>query len=160
MTIYDYQLNRIDGSIETLSKYKDKVLLIVNVASECGLTPQYRGLQKLYETYSEKGFEILAFPSNDFAGQEPAPNSEIALFCEKNFSVTFPLFEKISVKGKEIHPFYEFLTSQKNNPDGFGEVKWNFQKFIISRKGVIEETLHPQVEPLDASMIMKIENML
>ena len=160
MTNYDYEITRIDGSIETLGNYKDKVLLIVNVASECGFTSQYKGLQELYERYSDKGFEILAFPTNDFGAQEPGSNKEIATFCEKRYMVTFPLFEKISVKGNNIHPLYSFLTSQVNNNDTEREVKWNFQKFLLNRDGKIIEIFHPKIDPLDDMIVKKIEALI
>ncbi|MGE5435709.1 MAG: glutathione peroxidase, partial [Syntrophothermus sp.] len=123
----------IDGNDVNLSDYKGKVLLIVNVASKCGYTPQYKGLESLYEKYKDKGFEILAFPCNDFGGQEPGTNEEIKEFCSSNFNVKFKLFDKVKVLGSEKSPLYEVLTN--NDVTGNGEIKWNFEKFLISKDG-------------------------
>lgn len=144
--IYKYELNSIDGKNISLEEYKGNVLLIVNTASECGFTPQYAGLQELYESYSDDGFEILGFPANNFGGQEPGSNEEIAQFCEINFGVTFPLFSKVSVKGDDIHPLFKELTSL-NNPDFTGDIGWNFEKFLIDRNGNLLRRFKSSVSP-------------
>jgi glutathione peroxidase len=133
----DYTMKRLDGQVENLKDYQGKVLLLVNVASECGLTPQYRELQALYAEYKDQGFEVLGFPANNFGAQEPGTDQQIAQFCERNYGVTFPMFSKISVKGADKHPLYGELTSMPA-PIG-GEVEWNFQKT-------------PAVQPLSISL--------
>lgn len=146
----------INGKKVALSEYKGKVLLIVNVASNCGYTPQYKQLQQLYEKYNSQGFEILAFPCNDFGGQEPGSNNQIKEFCSKNFGVTFRLFDKIKIIGKEKSELYFILTD--NDVTGTKEVKWNFEKFIISKTGDIVARFPSKVEPLDQQLIAVIEN--
>ena len=135
-TVYDFTVKTIDNKEISLGEYSGKVLLIVNVASKCGYTPQYAGLQKLYEDYKDKGFEILAFPCNQFGKQEPGSNEEIKVFCTTNYNVTFHLFSKIKVNGKDTHPLYEFLKKSKPGAMGTGTIKWNFTKFLIDRNGV------------------------
>lgn len=154
----DYTMERLDGKPENLQDYKGNVLLMVNVASRCGLTPQYKGLQALYERYQGKGLEILGFPANNFMGQEPGTNEEIATFCEMNYGVTFPLFSKISVKGDDMHPLYNELTSMPD-PIG-GEVLWNFQKYLVNRNGEVVAKFGPRTEPEDAELVGKIEELL
>lgn len=156
--ILDREMQRLDGSTESLSNYQGKVVMLVNVASKCGLTPQYKGLQALYERYQGRGLEILGFPANNFMGQEPGTAEEISEFCEINYGVTFPLFAKISVKGEDIHPLYEELTSQPE-PIG-GEVSWNFQKFIIGRDGQPAAKFGPRVEPESAELVAELERQL
>ncbi len=156
--ILDREMQRLDGSTESLSNYQGKVVMMVNVASKCGLTPQYKGLQALYERYQGQGLEILGFPANNFMGQEPGTAEEISEFCEINYGVTFPLFAKISVKGEDIHPLYEELTSQPE-PIG-GEVSWNFQKFIIGRDGQPLAKFGPRVEPESTELVAEIERLL
>jgi len=134
--IYDFRVADIDGNDVNLADYKGRVLLVVNVASKCGFTPQYKGLQKLYDQYKDKGFVILAFPSNDFMGQEPGTNEQIKTFCQLNYQVSFPLFSKISVKGRDIHPLYKFLTENSTDPNFAGGITWNFNKFLIDRKAI------------------------
>ncbi len=151
-------MKRLDGSEEDLAIYKGKVLLMVNVASRCGLTPQYKGLQSLYDQYRGEGLEILGFPANNFMGQEPGTDEEISAFCELNYGVTFPLFSKISVKGEDIHPLYADLTSQPA-PIG-GEVLWNFQKYVVDREGKAVAMFGPQVPPNDPALVVKIEELL
>jgi len=151
-------MKRLDGSEEDLAIYKGKVLLMVNVASRCGLTPQYKGLQSLYDQYRGEGLEILGFPANNFMGQEPGTDEEISAFCELNYGVTFPLFSKISVKGEDIHPLYAELTSQPA-PIG-GEVLWNFQKYVVDREGKAVAMFGPQVTPNDPALVVKIEELL
>jgi glutathione peroxidase len=137
MTIYDFSLNDIDGKQVRLDQYRGKVLLLVNVASQCGFTPQYEGLQKIYSQYKDKGFLVLGFPANNFGGQEPGTNQEIKTFCSTKFHATFPMFSKISVKGNDKHPLYQFLTEAETDPKFSGEIKWNFNKFLVDRKGNI-----------------------
>ncbi|HZW37807.1 MAG TPA: glutathione peroxidase [Ignavibacteriaceae bacterium] len=148
----------IDGNDVNLSDYKGKVLLIVNVASKCGYTPQYKGLESLYEKYKDKGFEILAFPCNDFGGQEPGTNEEIKDFCSSNFNVKFKLFDKIKVLGSEKSPLYEVLTN--NDVTGKGEIKWNFEKFLISKDGKIISRYPSNVEPESRVLIDEIEKQI
>ena len=135
MTVYDFSANAIAGEKASLTDYRGQVLLIVNVASQCGFTPQYQGLEKLYRKYRDRGFSILGFPCNQFGGQEPATESEIQSFCEMRFGVTFPLFSKIEVNGPQAHPLYEFLKSSKPGILGTRKIKWNFTKFLIDRQG-------------------------
>lgn len=158
--IYDFTVADIDGNDVNLADYKGKVLLIVNVASKCGFTPQYKGLQKLYSQYKDRGFEILAFPSNDFMGQEPGTNEQIKTFCQLNYQVGFPLFSKISVKGESIHPLYRFLTEKSTNPKFAGSITWNFNKFLIDRKGNIVNRFGSKTEPQSTAVIKAIEEAL
>lgn len=132
--LYTFKVQTADNKEVSLSEYKNKVLLIVNVASKCGFTYQYEGLQNLYSKYSEKGFVILGFPSNDFLGQEPGSNSEIQTFCKLSYGVNFPVFAKIKVKGDDIHPLYQWLTTYK---DIGGSISWNFNKFLLNRQGEV-----------------------
>ena len=157
MSIYQFEMKTIQGKNKSLSDYKGKVLLLVNVASECGLTAQYKGLQELYEKYQSKGFEILAFPANEFGAQEPGSNEDIESFCSLKFDVSFPMFSKIVVKGDEIHPLYKYLTSESTNSAGHGEITWNFQKYLIDKEGNIIKTYHPNTEPFDDDIILEIE---
>ena len=143
-TIYGFTMNDIDGNPVSLSDFKGKVVLIVNVASKCGLTPQYEDLQALYDQYSIKGLVILAFPANNFLGQEPGTDQEIKTFCSKNYGVTFPVFSKISVKGKDMAPLYHFLTSKEENGLLDSSVKWNFQKYLIDREGRLVTFFDPR----------------
>ncbi len=158
-SIYQYELNLINGEIVSLEEFKGDVLLIVNTASECGFTSQYEGLQKLYETYSDQGFKVLGFPANDFGGQEPGTDEEIAQFCEMNFGVTFPLFSRLSVRGDEQHPLFEMLVN-KENPDFTGEISWNFEKFLIDRNGNLLRRFQSNVSPDSNDMISSIEKAL
>ena len=135
--IYELAVDDIHGKRMKLDQYKDKVLLIVNVASQCGYTPQYKGLEATYEKYKGQGFEVLGFPANEFGKQEPGSNSEIKEFCSSKFNVTFPMFSKIVAKGPEIDPLYKFLTSKDTNPKFAGDIGWNFTKFLVNRKGEV-----------------------
>lgn len=146
-SIYDFKVKKWDGSYIPLSDYKGKVLMIVNTASACGFTPQYKGLQALYEKYKEKGFEILAFPCDQFAHQEKGSNQEIHEFCTINFRITFPIFEKIEVNGKNADPLYKYITSKKRGIFGTRKIKWNFTKFLIDRNGTITRRYAPATEP-------------
>lgn len=158
MNIFDITVYNMSGESVALSEFEEKVLLIVNVASECGYTSQYEGLQKLYEKYSEQGFEILAFPCNDFGGQEPGTNEEIKEFCSTTFNVTFPLFDKIKVLGEDKSPLYEKLV---NNPTTEqGDIKWNFEKFLISKKGNVISRYRSKVEPMSDEIVEAVETEL
>ena len=156
-TVYDFTLNDIDGKPVSLDQFKGKVLLIVNTASFCGNTPQYSELQNLYETYEAKGLEILAFPANNFGQQEPGSDAEIKSFCFTKYSLTFPLFSKISVKGQDKHPLYHYLTEQSPFP---GEVEWNFQKYLIDRSGNVVARYHHRTKPLSNEVITDVERVL
>ncbi|MBX7172910.1 MAG: glutathione peroxidase [Pyrinomonadaceae bacterium] len=175
MSIYEIPVKTIDGKDTNLGEYKGKTLLIVNVASKCGLTPQYEGLQKLYSEYKDKGFEILGFPANNYLGQEPGTEEEIKDFCSTNYNVTFPMFSKLSTKGDDQHELYKYLTDTKPETDvndggleeklaGFGsvrstpsEVLWNFEKFLVSKDGEITARFAPDVKPDDSRLIEKLE---
>ncbi|MGZ4032171.1 MAG: glutathione peroxidase [Tumebacillaceae bacterium] len=146
-TVHDFTANTVTGESKSLADYKGKVLLVVNTASKCGFTPQYKGLQGLYETYKEQGFEVLGFPCNQFAGQEPGTNDEIQSFCEINFGVNFPLFDKIDVKGANIHPLFKHLTEESPGFLGTKAVKWNFTKFLIDRDGHVVKRFAPTDAP-------------
>ena len=174
--IYEIPVRKIDGAETNLSEYKHKALLVVNVASKCGLTMQYTGLEKLYETYRGRGFEVLGFPSNDFMGQEPLAETEIKDFCSTNYNVQFPLFSKIHVNGDQRHPLYKFLIGAKPETDvsngddwlngliKFGhkhlkenDVLWNFEKFLVGKNGKVVARIAPDVTPDDARLVEKIE---
>lgn len=157
---YELEVKTISGGPVKLEQYRGKTLLIVNTASRCGFTGQYDGLQKLYETYKDKGFVILGFPSNDFLSQEPGSNEEIAQFCKMNYGVTFPMFSKISVKGSDQHPLYTFLTSKETNPDSSGKISWNFNKFLISPEGEVINRFGSRTTPDDAELVAAIEQTL
>jgi len=145
-SIFDYKMKDIDGKEVSLDKYKGKVILVVNVASKCGYTPQYEGLQKLYERYKDNGLVILGFPANNFNGQEPGSDEEIKQFCTLNYGVEFPMFSKVSVKGEDQAELFSFLT-QAQNPDFTGEIKWNFEKFLINKEGDLIRRFRSNVEP-------------
>ena len=172
--IQDISVAKIDGAPAKLAEYKGKVLLVVNVASKCGLTPQYEGLEKLYEEKRANGLEVLGFPANNFGAQEPGTNEEIAEFCSTKFDVKFPMFSKISVKGDDIHPLYKELT--KAQPDAFGagpmrerwaaagrpvtnteDVLWNFEKFLVNRKGEVVGRFAPGIAPTDENLVKAID---
>ncbi len=156
-SIYDFTLNDIDGKPLPLSHFKGKVLLVVNTASFCGNTPQYSDLEAMYEKYQAKGLEILAFPANNFGQQEPGTNDEIKSFCYTKYSLTFPLFSKISVKGSDKHPLYQYLTEQSPFP---GEVEWNFQKYLVDRSGQIIAKYHHRTKPLSDQIVQDVEKAL
>jgi glutathione peroxidase len=145
-TIYDFSVKTIDGQEQSLSQYKGNVVLIVNVASKCGFTPQYKGLQELYDKYKNRGFVVLGFPCNQFLSQEPGTNDEIKKYCTITYGVTFPMFDKIDVNGDSAHPLYKYLTSAKG---GFitDSIKWNFTKFLVDRKGTVVKRYSPQTTP-------------
>lgn len=148
---YDFTANTITGEEVSMSKYKGKVLLIVNVASECGFTPQYEGLETLYQTYKKEGFEILAFPCNQFGGQEPGTPEQIQNFCSVNFKTTFPLYEKVDVNGDNTHPLYAFLKKEAPGFLGTQGIKWNFTKFLIDRKGSVTSRYGSSTKPKEIS---------
>lgn len=156
-SIYDFTLNSITGQPVSLSQYKGKVVLLVNVASRCGYTPQYKGLEALYKKYESKGFVILGFPANNFMGQEPGTNAEIQAFCTRTYNVTFPMFSKISVKGGDQAPLYQFLTDKKTDPEHSGDIGWNFTKFLVDRNGKITARFDSAVEPDSSEVISAIE---
>jgi len=149
--------NKIDGQPAKLADYQGDVVLIVNVASECGYTPQYEGLEKLYEKYSDRGLTILGFPANNFGAQEPGSDEEILKFCRSKFSVTFPMMSKVSVKGDDQHPLFTYLTS---HAEPTGEIPWNFHKFLLDREGRIVGRFNPDVTPLSEELTSKIEELL
>ncbi|MBT2185471.1 glutathione peroxidase [Sphingobium nicotianae] len=151
----DIPVKTIKGADASLADYAGKVLLVVNVASKCGLTPQYEGLEKLYRDYRDDGLVVLGFPANEFAGQEPGTNEEIATFCTTNFGVDFPMFEKIVVKGPDKHPLYAELIAESDTPDA--EVQWNFEKFLVSRDGHVVRRFSPRTEPSDPELVAAIE---
>ena len=156
-SLYDFKMNLIDGKSTPLEKYKGKVALVVNVASKCGLTPQYKGLEALYEKYKDQGFTILAFPANQFHEQEPGSNKEISEFCTKNYGVTFPVFEKIVVKGDGIHPLYQWLLEKGPRHE---DIEWNFAKFLIGKDGNIIARYEPKTVPEDPGLVADVEKAL
>jgi len=149
MNFYNFKANAIDGQEIQMSDYQGKVVMVVNTASECGFTPQYGEIQELYEKYRDRGFEVLAFPCNQFLNQEKGSNNEIKLFCDARFKTTFQLFEKVDVKGSEIHPLYEYLTTSVPGIFNSINIKWNFTKFIIDRKGEVVRRYSPIKKPMD-----------
>ena len=159
-SVYSFTMKDIDGNDVSLGKYRGQVLLLVNVASKCGFTPQYEGLQKLYMKYKDQGLVVLGFPANNFMGQEPGTNEEIKSFCSLKYNVTFPMFAKISVKGGDIHPLYKYLTEKETNPELGGDIKWNFSKFLVNRKGEISARFEPMVKPESEQMVQAIEKAL
>jgi glutathione peroxidase len=160
MSIYDAKINTLEGEPADLSEYKGKALLMVNVASKCGLTPQYTGLQELHDKYAGRGFEVLGFPCNQFMGQEPGTAEEIREFCDTNYNVTFPLFEKIDVNGAQRHPIYAELEEKADADGEAGDVKWNFEKFLVAPDGTVVGRFRPQVTPEDPALVSAIEEQL
>ena len=156
----DFKVKTIDGKEQNLSDYKGKVVLFVNVASKCGLTPQYKGLEALYEKYKDQGFVILGFPANNFGSQEPGSNEEIKQFCTSKYDVQFPMMSKISVKGDDKHPLYHYLTEKETAGDMAGEVEWNFHKYLVDREGKLIASIPSRTKPDDQKVIEKIENAL
>jgi glutathione peroxidase len=148
-TVYDFSAQRLDGRPQDLSEYRGQVLLVVNVASECGFTPQYAGLQALQEAYADQGFQVLGFPCNQFGGQEPGGPEQIASFCSSRFGVDFPLFAKIDVNGNDPHPLYRFLKQAAPGALGTQAIKWNFTKFLVGRDGRVIERFAPATRPDD-----------
>lgn len=159
-SIYDFTLKDIDGSDVKLDKYKNSVVMIVNTASRCGYTPQYEGLQRIYEKYKDKGFVVLGFPANNFMGQEPGTEKEIKEFCTLKYNVSFPMFSKISVTGIDQHPLYRYLTNKKTNPEFGGDISWNFNKFLIGRDGKVVGRFGSKDKPEDFAVTSAIEKFL
>jgi glutathione peroxidase len=160
MALYDIPIHTLQGADASLGDYAGKTLLLVNVASKCGLTPQYEGLERLQKKYADKGFSVIGFPSNQFMGQEPGSAEEIAQFCSATYGVTFPLMEKIDVNGEDRHPIYGELTAKADAEGQAGDITWNFEKFLVSPKGEIVARYRPQVEPEDPSIVNDIEAQL
>ncbi|MFI5282328.1 MAG: glutathione peroxidase [Candidatus Dormibacterales bacterium] len=159
-SIYGIELARLNGKPARLSEYKGKVILAVNVASKCGFTPQYAGLQKLYDTYSKRGFTVLGFPCNQFFRQEPGDAAQIQEFCSINYGVSFPLFTKLDVKGANQHPLYTILSEQPDDAGKAGNVSWNFEKFLVGRDGHVVRRFRPKVVPEDPKVVQAIESLL
>ena len=159
-SVLAFQAKDIDGKTVDLAKYKGEVLLLVNTASQCGYTPQYEGLEAIYEKYKGQGFEVLAFPANEFGHQEPGTNAEIKSFCSTKFNVGFPLFSKIVVKGEGIHPLYQFLTSKETDPKFAGAIRWNFTKFLVNRKGEVIARFEPADAPESEKVTSRVEKAL
>ena len=156
-TIYQFKVEDLSGDTFDFSTLKGKKILVVNTASECGLTPQYEQLQAIYEKYKDKNFVIVGFPANNFGSQEPGTNAQIATFCQKNYGVSFPMMSKISVKGKDIHAVYQFLTQKAKNGLQDSDVEWNFQKYLINENGELAKVVLPRVLPTDAEITNWIE---
>ncbi|MGH7789733.1 MAG: glutathione peroxidase [Candidatus Binatia bacterium] len=154
---HDFTVTTIDGDAKSLRDYAGKTLLLVNVASQCGLTPQYSGLQELYTRFGARGFEVLGFPCNQFGAQEPGSEGEIKTFCETRFNVTFPLFSKLEVNGDGRHPLYAFLTTQATQPDGPGDIQWNFAKFLVDKTGRVLARFSPTTTPSSPELVQAIE---
>lgn len=159
-SMYEFTMKNIDGQDVKLDAYKGKVVMIVNTASKCGLTPQYEGLEALYDKYKDRGFVVLGFPANNFMGQEPGTEKEIKEFCKLKYDVSFPMFSKISVKGADQHPFYAFLTGKTSNPGFDGDISWNFEKFLADRSGKIIARYSPKTTPNDPEIVKAVEGAL
>nr|WP_319398732.1 glutathione peroxidase [uncultured Carboxylicivirga sp.] len=157
-SLYDFVVKDIDGNLFDLAQLKGKKVMVVNVASKCGLTPQYEQLQELYEEFENNNFVIIGFPANNFLSQEPGSEKEIKSFCTENYGVTFPMMSKISVKGEDMHPLYQWLTTKKLNGFEDSSVKWNFQKYLINRDGTIAKVISPKTKPYDDEIINWIKN--
>ena len=156
-TIYQFKVEDLSGKTFDFASLKGKKILIVNTASKCGLTPQYKELEALYKKYKDQNFVIVGFPANNFGQQEPGTNAEISTFCELNYGVTFPMMSKISVKGSDMHPLYQFLTQKAKNGLQDSNVEWNFQKYLLNEKGELEQVVAPQTLPSDASIAQWIQ---
>jgi glutathione peroxidase len=159
-SVHDFTMKDIDGGDVKLDKYKGGVVMIVNTASRCGYTPQYEGLQTIYDQYKDRGFVVLGFPANNFMGQEPGTEKEIKEFCTLKYNVTFPMFSKISVTGTDQHPLYGFLTNKKTNPEFGGDISWNFNKFLIGKDGTIVGRWGSKDKPEDPAVTAAIEKQL
>ena len=159
-SVHDFTLPALNGTPTPLAGFKGKVVLLVNVASQCGYTPQYEGLQALYAKYKGQGFVIAGFPANNFGGQEPGTNEEIGAFCKSKYGVTFPMFSKISVQGGDKAPLYQFLTDKAANPKTGGEIQWNFTKFLVDRDGKVLQRFESAVEPQSKELMMAVESAL
>jgi glutathione peroxidase len=159
-TLHDFSARSITGEDASLRDYAGKVAVVVNVASKCGLTPQYAGLEKLYESYHTRGLEVLGFPCNQFAGQEPGSDAEVQEFCKLRYGVSFPLFAKIDVNGAKRHPLYAWLSAEDAAPEGPGDIKWNFGKFVVGRDGRVVARFAPTTAPDDPAFVTAIEQAL
>jgi len=159
-SVHDFSAKTIDGTDKALKDYAGKTLLVVNVASQCGLTPQYAGLQTLYAQYRGRGLEVLGFPCNQFGSQEPGTEGQIKTFCETRFGVTFPLFAKLDVNGAARHPLYAYLATQATQPDGAGDIQWNFAKFLVDKSGHVVARFSPTVTPSAPELVQAIEQAL
>ena len=157
MSITEYPVNTLHGEASSLGDHSGKALLVVNVASKCGLTPQYAGLEQLHETYGDRGFSVVGFPCNQFGGQEPGTAEEIETFCSTTYGVTFPMFEKIDVNGPDRHPIYDELTKVADADGADGDIRWNFEKFLIAPDGTIVKRYSPMTAPDDAGLVADIE---
>jgi glutathione peroxidase len=155
--VLNFKMKKLDGKEVNLADYQGKVILFVNVASQCGLTPQYEGLEALHEKYGKEGLAIIGVPANEFGKQEPGTNAEIATFCEKNYGVKFDMLSKVVVKGEGICPLYKHLTSKETDPKFAGDISWNFEKFLVGRNGEIVARFKPKVEPQDEEVVSAIE---
>jgi len=156
-SVHDFTMKTLDGKQTPLASFQGKVMLVVNVASQCGYTYQYEGLQALYAKYKDRGLVLTGFPANNFGGQEPGSDAEIGAFCKSKFGVTFPMFSKISVKGADKAPLYQFLTDPKANPKAGGEIQWNFTKFLVDRNGKVIQRFEPAVEPNSKELEAAVE---
>ena len=159
-TLHDFTATTIDGKEQSLRDYAGKVALVVNVASQCGLTPHYGGLEELYKGYKDRGLVVLGFPCNQFGGQEPGSASEIGAFCQKNYGVDFPMFDKVDVNGAQRHPVYGFLTAAQSAPDGPGDIQWNFAKFLVDRSGNVVARFGPATAPVSEEVVGALEKQL
>ncbi|KJE76120.1 hydroperoxy fatty acid reductase gpx1 [Ferrimicrobium acidiphilum DSM 19497] len=157
---YELEMERLDGSKESLGDRRGDVLLVVNVASQCGLTPQYEGLVSLHHKYQDQGFTVLGFPCNQFGEQEPGSSEEIATFCSTTYGVDFPMFAKIEVNGENRHPLYQILTGVEDGENAAGDIQWNFEKFVVSRDGSVIRRFRPMVTPEDSELVGAIEELL
>jgi glutathione peroxidase len=159
-TVHDFTADTIDGEAQSLGDYAGKALLIVNVASRCGLTPQYRGLEELHRTFADRGFAVLGFPCNQFGAQEPGSEAQIKAFCSSRYDVTFPMFAKVDVNGEGAHPLYAFLTAVDSEPEGAGKIAWNFGKFLIAPDGTVAKRFSPRTEPNSPGLVEAVEAVL
>ena len=159
-SVHEFTLKSIEGKASPLADYKGKVVLLVNVASKCGFTPQYTGLEKLYEQYKDKGFVIVGIPANNFGGQEPGTNEEIKTFCSRTYNVSFPMMSKVSVKGEDKTPLYQYLTDPSANAQTGGEIKWNFTKFLVDKNGKVIARFEPKVTPDSTELVSAVEKAL
>ncbi|HKX28681.1 MAG TPA: glutathione peroxidase [Blastocatellia bacterium] len=159
-SVLEFTMKNIDGQDVKLNDYRGKVLLMVNVASKCGSTPQYAGLQSLYDKYKDQGLVVMGFPANNFLWQEPGSDDEIKTFCQTKYNVTFPMFAKISVKGSKMHPLYQFLTGKETNPEFAGNITWNFNKFLVDREGKVIDRFATKEKPENERMVAAIEKAL
>ncbi len=159
-TLHDFSAKTIDGKDQSLRDYAGKVALVVNVASQCGLTPQYGGLEELYTSFKDRGLVVLGFPCNQFGGQEPGTEHEIKTFCETKFGVTFPMFAKLDVNGPKRDPLYAFLTAEPTTPDGPGDIRWNFAKFLVDQQGKVVARWAPTTAPVSEEVVSAVERAL